>query len=157
MGAASDQRRSRSALPVSRWWRSTLIAAAVAVVVAGTGQVRTEYRTPDRLPHGHARADPSFTVFMPVAGAFRALDAGTTRWLRADRAALLRIIAYHTVPIGLPPEMLEGSYPTLAGRELTVTRGTHGLEVNGATVLRGGFRTADATVYVIDRVLTPPP
>ncbi|WP_306359961.1 fasciclin domain-containing protein [Nocardia sp. CC227C] len=152
MGTVSDGQRRRVA-PVSWWGLSILV---IAVAAAGGGQIRAEHRAADRVPYGHARTAQQFTVFMPVASALGELDAGTAPRLHTDRAALLRIIAYHTVPVGLPPEAIGGSYRTLAGHALTVTRGARGIEVNDAKVIRGGFRTADATVYVIDRVLTPP-
>ncbi len=42
------------------------------------------------------------------------------------------------------------------GGTLTVTGSGDNLKVNGATVICGGVKTKNATVYLIDTVLMPP-
>ncbi len=52
---------------------------------------------------------------------------------------------------------VNGTQQSLQGGELTVTGPPDHLWVNGALVLCGGITTANATLYLIDTVLTPPP
>jgi uncharacterized surface protein with fasciclin (FAS1) repeats len=49
-----------------------------------------------------------------------------------------------------------GTHTTVAGGDLEVTGSGDMLEVGGASVVCGGVTTANATVYLIDGVLTPP-
>jgi len=42
------------------------------------------------------------------------------------------------------------------GEKLEVTGSGNSLQVNDASVICGGVQTANATVYLIDEVLTPP-
>ena len=49
-----------------------------------------------------------------------------------------------------------GEHATAEGSNLEVTGSGDNLEVNGAKVICGGVKTANATVYLIDTVLMPP-
>jgi uncharacterized surface protein with fasciclin (FAS1) repeats len=53
------------------------------------------------------------------------------------------------------PSQIVGTHKTVEGGTLTVTGAGNALKVNGATVICGGVHTANATVYLIDTVLTP--
>jgi uncharacterized surface protein with fasciclin (FAS1) repeats len=99
-----------------------------------------------------------FTVFAPVDSAFAKLPAATVASLKlpANATDLTSILEYHVVPGELLPGSLTGTLNTVEGGTLTVTGSGDNLKVNGATVLCGGIQTANATVYLIDTVLTPP-
>ncbi len=97
-----------------------------------------------------------FTVFAPVDTAFAKIDAGTMTTLTTDSALLTGILTYHVVPGKLSPTEVVGTHPTANGATLTVTGSGDSLMVNGATVICGGVQTKNATVYLIDTVLTPP-
>jgi len=56
----------------------------------------------------------------------------------------------------LSPTEVVGVHPTANGATLEVTGSGDDLKVNGATVICGGVKTKNATVYLIDTVLTPP-
>ena len=57
----------------------------------------------------------------------------------------------------LTPEMLAGSHETLQGEMLEVSGSGEDFKVNGdASVVCGNVQTSNATVYLIDGVLTPP-
>jgi uncharacterized surface protein with fasciclin (FAS1) repeats len=55
----------------------------------------------------------------------------------------------------LAPDAVVGRQTTVEGGSVTVARAGSGLTVDGAQVICGGLRTANATVYLIDTVLTP--
>ncbi len=97
-----------------------------------------------------------FTVFAPVDDAFAKIDAATMTTLTTDSALLTKILTYHVVPGQLSPTEVVGTHPTAEGGTVTVTGSGDNLEVNGAKVICGGVKTKNATVYLIDTVLTPP-
>jgi uncharacterized surface protein with fasciclin (FAS1) repeats len=55
----------------------------------------------------------------------------------------------------LAPADIDGMHATVQGGSLDVTGTPDALKVNGANVICGGVQTANATVYLIDGVLTP--
>ncbi len=97
-----------------------------------------------------------FTVFAPVDDAFKKVDAATMKTLTTDDKLLTSILTYHVVPGQLSPSEVVGEHPTANGATLEVTGSGDNLKVNGATVICGGVKTKNATVYLIDQVLTPP-
>jgi uncharacterized surface protein with fasciclin (FAS1) repeats len=99
-----------------------------------------------------------FTVFAPVDSAFAKLPAATvTALMQPSNAALLTsILTYHVVPGEILPSSIDGSHTTVEGQDLTVTGSGNNIQVNGANVICGGVHTANATVYLIDTVLTVP-
>ena len=97
-----------------------------------------------------------FTVFAPVDDTFAKLPSATIDSLKTDSAGLTKILTYHVVPGRVNPQNVEGVHKTEQGADLTVTGSGNNLKVNNASVVCGGVQTANATVYLIDTVLTPP-
>ncbi len=97
-----------------------------------------------------------FTVFAPTDAAFAKLPQSTVEALKSDSATLTKILTYHVVPGQLSPADVDGAHPTVQGAPVTVTGSGNDLKVDGASVVCGGVRTANATVYMIDTVLMPP-
>jgi uncharacterized surface protein with fasciclin (FAS1) repeats len=98
-----------------------------------------------------------FTVFAPVDEAFAALDPATVETLGTDSELLTTILTYHVVPGQVSPDEIAGSsQTTVQGGDVEVAGEPEMLTVNGANVICGGVPTANATVYLIDQVLTPP-
>jgi uncharacterized surface protein with fasciclin (FAS1) repeats len=97
-----------------------------------------------------------YTVFAPVDAAFAKLPAADTATLKADRVQLIRLLTYHVVAGQLDAKQVVGKQKSVQGGDLAVTGSGTALKVNGANVICGGFRTANAVVYLIDTVLTPP-
>ncbi|BBE22185.1 hypothetical protein MN0502_10680 [Arthrobacter sp. MN05-02] len=98
-----------------------------------------------------------FTVFAPVDEAFGALPPETVEGLKTDTEGLSSILTYHVVPGKIQPAELEGTtQTTVQGADLEVTGSGQELKVNDANVVCGGVQTANAVVYLIDTVLTPP-
>ncbi|MFI7061346.1 fasciclin domain-containing protein [Kribbella sp. NPDC050124] len=97
-----------------------------------------------------------FTVFAPVDTAFAKIPAATVNTLKTNDALLTKILTYHVVPGQLDPAAVVGKHVTVEKQEVTVSGSGDSLKVNGANVICGGVKTANATVYLIDSVLMPP-
>lgn len=95
------------------------------------------------------------TLFAPVDTAFGKIGAPTLDRLRTDPALLTDVLNLHVVSERLTPDAVVGAHPTAMGATLTVTGSTGSLQVDGAKVICGGLRTENATLYLIDTVLTP--
>lgn len=97
-----------------------------------------------------------FTVFAPTDEAFGKVDPATIEKLKTDSALLTSVLTYHVVPAQADPSKVAGEHKTVQGAPVTVTGSGNDLKVNGAGVVCGGIKTANATVYLIDTVLMPP-
>ena len=122
------------------------------LVAAVSGKINPKVNLVDTLNGAE------FTVFAPVDDAFKAdVDAATLAKLKTDDALLSKILTYHVISGQIAPDQIVGTHKTVEGDELTVTGSGDNLMVNGnATVVCGGVKTANATVYLIDHVLMPP-
>lgn len=107
----------------------------------------------------------ALTVFAPVNDAFAAIPEETLTSLvtegqeKGDKSALYGILAHHVVGANLDPEAVAGEQETLKMDSLTIEGNAEdGMTVSDGTVtanvLCGNIPTANATVYVIDAVLT---
>jgi len=98
------------------------------------------------------------TVFAPDNAAFAKIPAATLSKVLADKAELTKILTYHVAAGRYTPSQLAAGTPlkTLEGATVTpaLMGGTY--EVNSADVVCGNVQTANATVYIINTVLTPP-
>jgi uncharacterized surface protein with fasciclin (FAS1) repeats len=99
-----------------------------------------------------------FTVFAPVDEAFAKVPAATLETLKTDSQALTKLLTYHVVEGQLSPSQVAGTHKTVEGTDLTVTGSGNDLKVgpDNASVICGGVKTANATVYLIDSVLPSP-
>ena len=100
----------------------------------------------------------AITVFAPYDPAFDALGADKFAALAKDPATLAPILQYHVLPTRMDADGLiaAGSEKTLQGGTVKITGDkASGMMVNGAKVLCGNIPTGNATVFVIDKVLTP--
>jgi len=97
-----------------------------------------------------------FTVFAPVDDAFKAIPEKDLNAVVADKDMLTSVLTYHVVAGQLTPDEVSGTHTTVQGQDLEVTGSGDTLKVNDATVICGGVKTANATVYLIDGVLMPP-
>ncbi|MDD0858976.1 fasciclin domain-containing protein [Arthrobacter alpinus] len=120
------------------------------LTAAVSGQLNKDVNLVDTLNSGE------FTVFAPVDDAFAKIPAATIDGLKTDSATLTSILTYHVVPGQLAPSKIDGKHATAEGSTLEVTGSGDNLMVNGAKVICGGVKTANATVYLIDTVLMPP-
>ena len=120
------------------------------LTAAVSGKLNSTVNLVDTLNGGQ------FTLFAPVDDAFAKLPSATIDSLKTDSAGLTNILTYHVVPGRVNPQNVDGVHKTLQGADLTVTGFGNNLRVNNASVVCGGVQTANATVYLIDTVLTPP-
>lgn len=106
-------------------------------------------------------AAEGLTVFAPTNSAFKAVakaDPDGVEAMMADpTGALAQLLTYHVVDGQIPPDQLAGTHTTLQGQSLTVEGSGDSFTVNGTSmVVCGDIHTDNATVYVVDEVLSPP-
>jgi uncharacterized surface protein with fasciclin (FAS1) repeats len=99
----------------------------------------------------------SFTLIVPVNSAFASLSNTQIIHLH-NSGELVKIIKYHTLRVQIgPKQFASGARPvTLQGNHLTLSKSGSVYKVNGASVLCGNIKTANATVYIVSKVLLPP-
>jgi len=99
----------------------------------------------------------SFTLFIPVNSAFAALSRTQLNLLRNPHN-LVKVVRHQLVPHTVTPTQIArgGSVTALSGGELALGRLGKTYRVSRATVLCGNIKTANGTIYVIDKVLLPP-
>ncbi|WP_285484333.1 fasciclin domain-containing protein [Amycolatopsis sp. NBRC 101858] len=101
----------------------------------------------------------AITVFAPADPAFAALGDAKFAELAGKPAELSPILQYHVVGKRYDAKGLEsaGTLDSLntAGGPLKIEGTGDNMTVNGAKILCGNIPTKNATVFVIDKVLTP--
>jgi uncharacterized surface protein with fasciclin (FAS1) repeats len=112
--------------------------------------VKTAGLTPD-LNTMHA-----ITVFAPANTAFTSLPAADMAMMHST-AELAKILKYHVVSGQVTTaELASGkALTTLEGDTLKPSKMGAVYEVNNADVICGNIQTANATVYIINKVLVP--
>ncbi len=123
------------------------------LVAAVSGQLNKDVDLVDTLNGGE------FTVFAPVDSAFAKLDKATVETLGTPAGAktLESVLTYHVIPGKIAPKDIDGTQMTVNGAELAITGSGDSIRVGDqASVICGGVKTANATVYLIDTVLMPP-
>ncbi len=104
-------------------------------------------------------SSPSITVFAPADDAFKALGDAKFAELAGKPDVLAPILKYHVVgkrydAKGLESAKMADTLDT-GGGQLKFEGSGDNLTVNGAKILCGNIPTKNATVFVIDKVLTP--
>ena len=96
------------------------------------------------------------TVFAPYNGAFAKIPSATLNKILADKPTLTKLLTHHVIGQKITPaELASGSFKSLAGDMVTTTGSGQNFTVDGiAKVICGNVQTANATVYIIDTVLT---
>jgi uncharacterized surface protein with fasciclin (FAS1) repeats len=100
----------------------------------------------------------NITVFAPDNAAFAKVPKGTLDKLLANKTALEKVLTYHVASGRITPAQLASGKPikTLEGSTVTPAKMGSTYEINSAHVVCGNVQTANATVYIIDSVLSPP-
>ncbi|MDX6324921.1 MAG: hypothetical protein QOK15_1275 [Nocardioidaceae bacterium] len=119
------------------------------LVAAVSGKLNPKVNLVDTLNGGQ------FTVFAPVDAAFAKVPAKTLKVLKSNPDLLTKVLTYHVVPGQVAPSNIDGMQKTVEGGTVKVAGSGDNITVNGAHVICGGVHTANATVYLIDSVLTP--
>lgn len=99
----------------------------------------------------------SFTLFIPVNSAFSELSRTELNFLR-DPSNLAEVVRHQVVPHTVTPAQIArgGRVTTLSGDLLMLGKQGRAYRIGHATVLCGNIKTANGTLYVIDKVLLPP-
>jgi uncharacterized surface protein with fasciclin (FAS1) repeats len=140
--------------------------APLATAVSGTPALSNLMTT----VHAATLVDPlnttqDITVLAPLNQAYEAVPKETMDPLLADTPRLTELVTHHVIPGRLAPEELAGTHATLSGDPVTIDGSGASFTISAdqtlvgttdATVVCGNVATANATVYVIDQVLTPP-
>ena len=143
-GSLADVAQQPLAVAISRIPKLSALSAALS------GRLNPAVNLVDTFNEGQV------TVFAPVDNAFSRLPPETTASLQTDAAQLTHLLTYHEIPGRFTPTNIDGTHKTLDGGDLSVTGAPDHLWVSDALVLCGGITTANATLYLIDTVLTPP-
>jgi uncharacterized surface protein with fasciclin (FAS1) repeats len=106
----------------------------------------------------------ALTVFAPYNGAFEEVPPADLNTMleegakKGQKSTLYKVLAHHVVGSNNDTAAVAGDQDTLAGDSLTIEGDENGMTVTDGTVtanvLCGNIPTANATVYVIDKVLT---
>ncbi|HST85164.1 MAG TPA: fasciclin domain-containing protein [Kineosporiaceae bacterium] len=137
-----------AALPLATAARRSPVLKTLSAAVSG--------KLNSKVKLGQTLNGRDYTVFAPMDTAFAQVPAATmTRW-KTDSPELVAVLTYHLVAGRLAPKKLIGTQRSVQGGDLTITGSGDALKVNGANVICGGIKTANATVYLIDQVLAPP-
>jgi len=98
----------------------------------------------------------NITVFAPDNEAFKKLS-GHEMAMMSGMAELAKVLKYHVVSGRITPADLASgkTLTTLEGSELKTSKMGSTYEVNNAAVTCGNLHTANATVYIINKVLIP--
>jgi uncharacterized surface protein with fasciclin (FAS1) repeats len=96
-----------------------------------------------------------YVIFAPNNAAFAALPPAQMDALKADPAALTKLLNYHVFLGLLGPDDVKGQRPTQEGGEITVTGKGGDVKVNDAKLVCGGIVAGHARIYIIDAVLDP--
>jgi uncharacterized surface protein with fasciclin (FAS1) repeats len=101
----------------------------------------------------------ALTVFAPEDSAFAALGRGNLATLLADRSDLAKMLKDHLVSGRVSPSALASGrrLTTLLGTLIVPTELRGKYRVNNAGVVCGNIRTANATIYIVNKVLVPVP
>jgi uncharacterized surface protein with fasciclin (FAS1) repeats len=115
-----------------------------------SGKLNPEVNLTSMLDNG------PYVVFAPNNAAFAALPPARLDALKADPAALTKLLDYHLFLGLLGPDDVKGQRPTQEGAEITITGKGGDVKVNDtAKVVCGGIISGHARIYIIDTVLDP--
>ena len=101
----------------------------------------------------------AITVFAPDNAAFAALGRGNLSALMASRSDLTKVLEFHVVNgRQTPADLASGKHlTTLLGTTIVPAKSGGIYQVNNAVVICGNVQTANATVYIINKVIVPVP
>ena len=110
-------------------------------------------------------ATEDLTVLAPVNEAFAAVPPATLDPLLTDTPRLTALVTHHVIAGRMGPGELAGTHTTLDGGQVTIDGAGAVFTISAdqtllgaadAAVLCGNLPTLNATVYVVDQLLTPP-
>lgn len=152
-----------AAAPVSAQAQKDIVGTAVA---AGQFSTLATLLTEAGLVETLQGAGP-FTVFAPTDAAFAKVPAEAVAALRADKAALTRVLTYHVVPGKIMAADLakladEKGYirtKTVSGEEIVIHLAGTKVHVGpnmGSNVVSADIGATNGVIHVVDAVILPP-
>jgi uncharacterized surface protein with fasciclin (FAS1) repeats len=101
------------------------------------------------------------TLFAPTDAALAALPPGTMDDLmkEGNGAKLQQFLLYHLVALKLTKDQIagkKGPIPTASQKPVEADGSAEPIKLNDAQVLQADVGASNGSIYVIDRVLTPP-
>lgn len=105
---------------------------------------------------------PGLTLIAPTDTAFAALPASQVAMLMdpANAAQLQALLTYHLINANVKATDVEhhaaGPVPSVANKPVIFDGTGSVLKINDANVLQSGVPASNGTIYVVDKVLTPP-
>lgn len=140
---------------------SAAVMAKQKVVAAATGnpQLSTLVSYVNRANLANTlNTSNNITLFAPTNAAWQKLSTSQRTSLANNPAQLKKALEYHVVNQNVTKaELPNGSFTTLEGSKLTTSGSGESFKVNNtANIVCGNVKTRNATVYLIDSVLTPP-
>ncbi|MGH3301901.1 MAG: fasciclin domain-containing protein [Streptosporangiaceae bacterium] len=99
----------------------------------------------------------ALTVFAPDNAAFEAFGTSNLQALYGTRSDLVRVLKFQIVAGRVRPAELarERVLTTLGGTKLYPAKAGLSYNINNASVSCGNLRTANATVYIVNRLIVP--
>lgn len=139
-------------------------SATIMADLKASGQFNTLVAALEKTGLAAYLNDPArkLTIFAPTDAAFAALPAGTLdNWMKQENAtAFQRALAYHMVNANVAKDQVvgkKGPIPSMVSTPLNVDGSEGAVKVNGdATVIQSGVAASNGSIYVVDKVLTPP-
>jgi uncharacterized surface protein with fasciclin (FAS1) repeats len=97
-----------------------------------------------------------FTVFAPTDEAFARIPKADLEALLKDKAKLTAVLTYHVVPGKvMAAEVVKlKSAKTVQGGSLSIDA-SHGVKVDGASVIKADVSASNGVIHVIDAVIVP--
>lgn len=101
-----------------------------------------------------------YTIFAPTDKAFAALPPGAVEQLLEpkNKDILVQLLSYHVVPGAVTSSQIQsGQVETLAGKPVTVRRGSDGtVSINNAKVTQADIQASNGVIHAVDQVILPP-
>jgi uncharacterized surface protein with fasciclin (FAS1) repeats len=137
--------RRLAALPVATAIARTPVLSQLARAIQSVGLTKTLNSASD------------LTVFAPANSAFASIGTGTLQVLLASKPELEKVLTFQIVRGRVTTaELAHGRVlSTLGGTKIYPSRAGPSYQVNNAWILCGNIHTANATVYVVNRVVIP--
>ena len=102
-------------------------------------------------------SEDELTVFAPTDAAFDQMSDEEMDSLQEDQQQLTDVLNYHVVEgIQEPTDLEDGLFTSLQGAEVTTQGSDEEFTVDDeAQIVCGNVQTSNATIYMIDKVLSP--
>ncbi len=160
-GAHGTFGASCARIPVTGAGSLAAMASAPAATAAGHNPLLVQFSRAVAVAGLTSRLNSArgITVFAPDNAAFLALGPGNLSTLTESKSDLVKVLEYHVVSgRHSPADLASGQHlRTLGGTVIIPLKTASGYQVNNADIVCGNIRTANATIYIVNKVLVPRP